>query len=147
MKFVFYSQIHWLLVVKLSCHFTLLLSCKIQSLRAAKNTACIFISPLQHKSHVIWQGFMLIFDRLQPPTWETITEQKRKFSIKDFFSKCEEILNRKLHFLCSACTTFGEESMRHSSPDRRYFHHIPHWPSLAVSGSWRNAWNSHAGYL
>ena len=25
-----------------------------------------------------------------------------KFSIKDFFSKCEEILNRKLHFLCTA---------------------------------------------
>ena len=42
------------------------------------------------------------------------TAQKRKFSIKDFFSKCivpqftvdlvtftEEILNGKLHFLCS----------------------------------------------
>ena len=43
------------------------------------------------------------------------TAQKMKFSIKDFFSKCvnvtksaadlvtftEEILNRKLHFLCS----------------------------------------------
>ena len=74
MKFVSYFQIHWLLVVKLSCHFTLLLSCKIQSWRAAKNTACIFILPLQHRSHVIWQGFMLIFDRLQPPTWETIAE-------------------------------------------------------------------------
>ena len=45
----------------------------------------------------------------------TSTAQKMKFSIKDFFSKChqirsfprlvtftEEILNRKLHFLCSA---------------------------------------------
>ena len=34
------------------------------------------------------------------------TAQKMKFSIKEFFSKCEEIteeiLNGKLHFLCSA---------------------------------------------
>ena len=30
------------------------------------------------------------------------TAQKMKFSIKDFFSKCDqEILNGKLHFLCS----------------------------------------------
>ena len=34
------------------------------------------------------------------------TEQKMKFSIKNFFSKCdqistEKILNGKLHFLCS----------------------------------------------
>ena len=28
--------------------------------------------------------------------------QKMKFSIKDFFSKCDQILNGKLHFLCSA---------------------------------------------
>ena len=27
--------------------------------------------------------------------------QNMKFSIKDFFSKCDQILNRKLHFLCS----------------------------------------------
>ena len=46
---------------------------------------------------------------------KTRTAQKKKFSIKDFFSKCgqirssanlftftEEILNGKLHFLCSA---------------------------------------------
>ena len=41
---------------------------------------------------------------------EVNTAQKMKFSIKDFFSKCEtadlvkffeEILNGKLHFLCS----------------------------------------------
>ena len=35
--------------------------------------------------------------------------QKMKFSIKDFFSKCEEIteeiLNGKLHFLCSGRPT------------------------------------------
>ena len=29
------------------------------------------------------------------------TVQKMKFSIKDFFSKCEEILHGKLHFFCS----------------------------------------------
>ena len=27
--------------------------------------------------------------------------QKMKFSIKDFFSKCDQVLNGKLHFLCS----------------------------------------------
>ena len=32
---------------------------------------------------------------------KTPTTQKMKFSIRDFFSKCEEILHRKLHFLCS----------------------------------------------
>ena len=36
--------------------------------------------------------------------FETNTAQKMKFSIKDFFSKCdtftEGIPNRKLHFLC-----------------------------------------------
>ena len=29
------------------------------------------------------------------------TAQKMKFFIKDFFSKCDQILNEKLHFLCS----------------------------------------------
>ena len=27
--------------------------------------------------------------------------QKMKFSVKDFFSKCDQILNGKLHFSCS----------------------------------------------
>ena len=31
------------------------------------------------------------------------TAQKMKFSIKDFFSKCDQI-RRKLHFLCSVCS-------------------------------------------
>ena len=31
--------------------------------------------------------------------------QKMKFSIKDFFSKCDQILNGKLHFLCSVIWT------------------------------------------
>ena len=42
---------------------------------------------------------------------ENNTTQKMKFSIKDFFSKCadlvkfsEEKLNEKLHFLCSELT-------------------------------------------
>ena len=34
-------------------------------------------------------------------TTESHTAQKMKFSIKDFFSKCDQILNIKLHFLCS----------------------------------------------
>ena len=39
--------------------------------------------------------------------WEICTAQNMKFSIKDFFSKCdlvtftEEILNGELHFLCN----------------------------------------------
>ena len=46
----------------------------------------------------------------------TTTAQKMKFSIKDFFSKCdqirrvtftEEILNGKLHFLCSVSINRG----------------------------------------
>ena len=38
-----------------------------------------------------------------------MTTQKKKFSIKDFFSKCdlvtftEKIVNGKIHFLCSVC--------------------------------------------
>ena len=32
---------------------------------------------------------------------KTPTTQKMKFSIRDLFSKCEEILHGKLHFLCS----------------------------------------------
>ena len=43
-----------------------------------------------------------MFQKLQVLMW---TAQKMKFSIKDFFevnvTKSEEILNRKLHFLCS----------------------------------------------
>ena len=29
------------------------------------------------------------------------TAQKMKFSNKDFFSKCDQIFNGKLHFMCS----------------------------------------------
>ena len=35
---------------------------------------------------------------------KTFTVQKMKFSIKDFFSKYDQILSEKLHFLCSVST-------------------------------------------
>ena len=38
-----------------------------------------------------------------------VTAQKMKFHIRDFFSKCdptEDILDGKLHFLCSVCHIF-----------------------------------------
>ena len=38
------------------------------------------------------------------------TAQIIKFSMKDFFSKCEEIFNGKLYFLCSASLTKELES-------------------------------------
>ena len=40
-----------------------------------------------------------------PSSGTTYTSEKAKFSIKDFFSKCEEILNGKIHFLCSVRET------------------------------------------
>ena len=50
-------------------------------------------------------GTLKLYDQLHA---NTVITQKMKFSIKDFFSKCdqirtftEEILNGKLHFLCS----------------------------------------------
>ena len=55
------------------------------------------------------------------PYWYVIcitltTAQKMKFSIKDFFSKCEQILNRNLQFLCSkscqSCQSFNWQSYR-----------------------------------
>ena len=41
---------------------------------------------------------------------DTVTTQKMKFSIKDFFSKCDQILNGKLHFFVQCvpfCTFTG----------------------------------------
>ena len=32
---------------------------------------------------------------------KTCTKKRKMFSIEDLFSKCKEILNGKLHFLCS----------------------------------------------
>ena len=48
--------------------------------------------------------------KMTSPSLKIFTAQKMKLSINDFFSKCdqirvtftEEILNGKLHFLCSA---------------------------------------------
>ena len=34
---------------------------------------------------------------------------KRKFSVKDFFGKCDQILNGELHFLYSVCSDVGAE--------------------------------------
>ena len=52
-----------------------------------------------------WSGsYGQIKDSLE---WKICTAQNMKFSIKDFFSKCdlvtftEEILNGELHFLCN----------------------------------------------
>ena len=40
------------------------------------------------------------------------TAQKMKFSIKDFFSKCDQILNGKLYFLCIVhCFNIYHDSM------------------------------------
>ena len=36
------------------------------------------------------------------PLVSNFTAQKVKCSIQDFFSKCDQIYNGKLHFLCSA---------------------------------------------
>ena len=36
------------------------------------------------------------------------TLEKMKFSIKDFFTFTEEIVNGKLHFLCSVCAQAEE---------------------------------------
>ena len=52
---------------------------------------------------------MILIDNLIDFNWHfdkvnslVHTAQKIKFSIKDFFSKYEEIINGKLHFLCCA---------------------------------------------
>ena len=39
----------------------------------------------------------------------TDTAQKMKFSIKDLFKKCDQILSRKLNFLCSVIS--GEKML------------------------------------
>ena len=62
----------------------------------------------------------------------TVTAQKMKLSIKDFFSKCdqiladlatftEEILNEKLHFFCSALYVI------HSLRDLQVFLYLGKW--------------------
>ena len=49
-----------------------------------------------------------------------VTAQKMKFSIKDFFGKCDQILNGKFHFLCS------EKLSQESLNDRRWLRQIPY---------------------
>ena len=74
----------------------------------------------------LWLFFNLIYFT---PTF--YTAQKMKSSIKDFFSKCfhadlvtftEEILNGKLHFLCSAIYICRENKF--SDSFRRYRNEI-----------------------
>ena len=56
--------------------------------------------------------FLSVWSNAEVMKWTKFTTQKRKFSIKDFFSKCEdlvtfakEILDGKLHFLCKRFQT------------------------------------------
>ena len=71
-------------------------------------------------------NFSTLFNSLVPRinkpsyTFKTLQKKKKKFSIKGFFSKCnqirslvtftEEILNRKLHFSCSKINGFFVKS-------------------------------------
>ena len=84
-------------------------------------TFCCIAQNIKVKGKVILKICLLFFLQFLgfTKTWdgdekdENYTAQKMKFSIKDFFSKCdqipdftftEEILNGKLHFLCSVKT-------------------------------------------
>ena len=72
----------------------------------------------------------------------THTAQKKKFSIQDFFSKCnqirkeiadlviftEEILNGKLHFLCSANHMNKYLCERYNKSNRL----LPDWTTLSL---------------
>ena len=62
---------------------------------------------------ILLSSFIIILHHHFHHVLSSFTVQKMKFSIKDFFSKCdqirrkliftEEILDEKLHFLCSVC--------------------------------------------
>ena len=66
--------------------------------------------------HIVLFGSAIIIKISESRIPVIVTAQKMKFSFKDFFSKCaqfladlltftEEILNGKLHFLCSECNS------------------------------------------
>ena len=69
---------------------------------------------IRSKSLKVWNSICSKFKE-EPPAesfknclhWkpETRTSQKMKFSTKDFFSKCDQILSGKLHF-CAVSETF-----------------------------------------
>ena len=64
--------------------------------------ADVYLKLPQH--NFFWKAVVLKLWSLKSTflkTTESHTAQKMKFSIKDFFSKCDQILNIKLHFLCS----------------------------------------------
>ena len=86
----------------------------------AKHTQTICRHCLSVFGHFVGLGLKGLrtddFHQLFKTLTRGFTAQKIKFSFKNFFSKCdqirkvmdlvtftEEILNRKLHFLCSAC--------------------------------------------
>ena len=55
-----------------------------------------FISPLSHSTTILY------------------TAQKMKFSIKDFFSKCDQILNGKIHFLNLLLEAIQKQKYNHT---------------------------------
>ena len=59
-------------------------------------------------------------EKYSEPT-DCYTTQKIKFSIKDFFSKCDQILNGKLHFLCSV-NRIREFALRRFFRDSKYMY-------------------------
>ena len=61
----------------------------------------IFIDANTFQNGIVW-GFELIWNYHPSITERTpYNEQNIKFSIKDFFSKCDQIFNGKRHFLYS----------------------------------------------
>ena len=65
---------------------------------------------------LIFQKHRYFFNKTSFAT--TITAQKMKFSINDSITFTEDILNRKLHFLCSECFLF-HNSLRTSPFSQR----------------------------
>ena len=79
---------------------------------------CWSVSSLRKRCAVQIESFFISFEKVtlvimlsivkllllfKPVYASKITAQKMNYSIKDFLSKCEEILNGKVHFLCSEC--------------------------------------------
>ena len=60
-------------------------------------------------------------DRIFGLVAEKRTAQKMKFSIKDFFRKCDQILNGKLHFLCNVKTNKNSRNQGKTKFNPFYF--------------------------
>ena len=57
----------------------------------------------KYQNDLTINAFTIKIESLLQPNYNTDfnhTAQKMKFSIKGFLSKCDQILNVKLHFLC-----------------------------------------------